>query len=459
VAVNPANPRNIVSVAKDYALGLDEGNTCAEPLHPNNVWEVWIGVYISFDHGVSWTNDLLPGFPEDSRATGVPNQRCMSDPVIAFTPSGELYLAALAWGAPVQFFASQSLASACIGQHCPPPPPPMALSDLVLAHSKNGGRTWDSIQSIYSGLTTGQWPDKPEIAIDPDYAHNHTVYVGWDLVTEPTPPSTQRDSSSKLTTVVNMRVSRTEDATGIGGFPTPAVLKDHTVVVSGVGSQCGIDPRTKLPASLCVAVSRKISQGNWNVTTVAGLDPSVIDRPIKGTLGYRADVIPTLALDRSGGSREGNVAVAWHTRGSGNSSILEVAYSPDVKLGGSTWLAVDPPPVASGTLQVLPRVAISPVTGVVGLLYYQDTRRGPTPLTARYLAGTRGGTPALWGTPATLSVPFSPADMFHQTDEVFIGDYVGLTFDFAGNALATWADGRNNRSDIYFESIPEGLPR
>jgi hypothetical protein len=103
----------------------------------------------------------------------------------------------------------------------------------------------------------------------------------------------------------------------------------------------------------------------------------------------------------------------------------------------------------------MPRVAVSP-SGVVALLYYEDALSGDgsPALTARYLAATGGGQPA-WGTPAILSVPFSPANMFDQTGSVFIGDYVGLTFDSAGNALATWADGRRDRSlfksDIFFE--------
>jgi hypothetical protein len=151
------------------------------------------------------------------------------------------------------------------------------------------------------------------------------------------------------------------------------------------------------------------------------------------------------------------VAIAWHTGGD-RSSSLKVAYSSDLKTGGGTWNSVDPPPAPFGALDVLPRVAIS-ASGKVAILYYEDAVLvGPTPLTARYLSATGNGQPA-WARPLILSAPFSPENMVHQaesykeTGTAFIGDYVGLTFDPAGNALATWADGRRNRSDIFFKSI------
>ncbi len=137
-------------------------------------------------------------------------------------------------------------------------------------------------------------------------------------------------------------------------------------------------------------------------------------------------------------------------------SSLRVAYSSDIKTGGSTWNSVDPPAASGAFHQVLPRVAVSPV-GAVALLYYEDALSGSTPLTARYLGATGSGQP-VWKAPAILSVPFSPAKMFHQAGDVFIGDYVGLTFDSAGNALATWADGRKDRSDIFFKSIATLIP-
>jgi len=141
---------------------------------------------------------------------------------------------------------------------------------------------------------------------------------------------------------------------------------------------------------------------------------------------------------------------------------INVAYFSDAKTTLMNWKHVAPS-VDGAFHHVLPRVAISP-SGVVTLLYYEDTLTlNPLPLTARYLAATASGQPA-WGTPLTLSVPFRAAffssggkfvpTMFNQVGDTFIGDYVGLTFDPAGNALATWADGREDRSDIYFKKCP-----
>jgi hypothetical protein len=438
VAVNPQNPRNIVSVAKDYSLGEDVGNTCTTPTHRTTKWEVWTGVYTSFDGGVTWSNDLLPGFPGDNRPTNVPSQRCMTDPVIAFTPDGkELYLVAMAWGAPVRRIFHPEL--------------PLREFHLILARSNDGGVTWLNIQSIYRGFTTIRWPDKPSLAIDPDYASNGTVYVAWDLVPEPN----ELDQRPQLTTVINGEVVSLEDVPGIGSLPTVAVLKDHSVVVIGLGSR----PATGAGCG-CIAVSRRTVAGNW-VPNGSLIGFYSYGETSATSNNYRAVVIPTVAVDRSGGPSDGNVAVAWHT-GSPPSSMpavfssLKVAYSSDIKMGGSTWNPVDPPAATGPFQQVLPRVAVSPL-GVVALLYYEDALSGTTPLTARYLGATGSGQP-VWAAPAILSVPFSPAKMFHQTGDVFIGDYVGLSFDSAGDALATWADGRRDRSDIFFKSIATLIP-
>jgi len=220
VAVNPTNPLNIVSVAKDYSLGQFSNlqNDCSINLHPLIKWEVWIGIYTSFDGGVSWSDDLFPGFPGDNRSTGVANQRCMTDPVVAFAPNGDLYLAADAWGAPRPD-----------GTH---------EYHIVLGKSTDGGLTWGNIQSISDGTADfahGIWPDKPQLAIDPDYVSNGTLYVGWVQFVEPSETPT-----AMLTTVVNGTVSSPAPITGIYSLPVPAVLSDHSVVAAGLKPVRGV---------------------------------------------------------------------------------------------------------------------------------------------------------------------------------------------------------------------------
>jgi hypothetical protein len=447
LAVNPLNPQNIVIVAKDYSLG--KGNACAEPLHPQNKHVVWIGVYTSFDGGVSWSNDLLPGFPGDSRPTGVPNQRCMSDPVVAFAPNGNLFLAALAWGAPA-FFPST----------CGTPPTSSSkFSDLILARSADGGRTWQ-IKSLYCGFTDGLWPDHPQIAIDLSSPSHTIVYIAWDLVDE----TKMRSTIPKLTKDFDFISDFTEDigfssgGVGLLSLPTPAVLKDASVVMSGRGFVC----------TDCVSVVRnRVSGGpGWDGVELADL-PVPFDHPSPDptTDNYSAQVFPTIAVDRSGGATDGAVAIAWHNGDPlGNTfNHLHVAYIADIRAFPVLVSESEPLPEASQH-QVLPRVAVAP-SGTVALLYYNDALTlGPGSLTTRYSAAMSSGPPN-WGAPATLSTPFSPDSMYNQvggindTDhKAFIGDYVGLIFDASGNALSAWADGRNDRSDIFFKKVPPGCP-
>jgi hypothetical protein len=422
VATNPNNGMHIVVVAKDYSLGKDIGNTCKNAPKVDNVWRVWTGVYTSFDGGVTWSNDLLPGFPGDTRPTGVPNQQCMSDPVIAFTPNGELYLAALAWGA--------SHRTGLLVEH-----------NLILARSPDSGLTWD-IRNIYPGFTDTEYADKPWLAIDPEYATNRTLYVGWHLFSA----RLQTFIGGKLTTVIDRNPAAPllshEAIPGIRYAPAPVVLRDHSVVVAGRGSWCDGEPGSVS----CVVVSRKKATGHWDD-----------DAANLGSFGMSKDLLPTIAVDRSRGRTDGNVAVAWSDGGE-----LRVSYSSDIQRGGRTWNPVNPPGPSIDAVKptgLLPRVAISPM-GIVGVLYY-DYNNTTKKLSAHYLSGGRSGEP-VWRTPVPLSGAFSPGSppnptTFNQRGEVFIGDYVGLTFGGFGNPIRTWADGRHDRSDIFFKSEPPRL--
>jgi hypothetical protein len=83
IAVNPADPLNIIATGKDYTP--NEAGDC-----------VWSGVYTTMDGGKTWKNQNVPGSPW--KKLGDPNAPvnqdfskfwCATDPVLAFSPDGK----------------------------------------------------------------------------------------------------------------------------------------------------------------------------------------------------------------------------------------------------------------------------------------------------------------------------------------------------------------------------------
>src|SRR6266568_8845930 len=86
ITVDPNNPNVIVSVAQDLRLVQFGGHR-------------WHGVYRSADGGVTWSSNLLPGFPGDTSPQGLSSPlrgfQATSDPVVAFDRAGNAYVAGI----------------------------------------------------------------------------------------------------------------------------------------------------------------------------------------------------------------------------------------------------------------------------------------------------------------------------------------------------------------------------
>ena len=83
VAVNPRNPDVIVAGSNDYCAQIVNG-------------DVWAGYYRSTDGGTTWSDSLLPGYPQDASAAGVASPahgQCAAagDPTQAFDTQGRLF--------------------------------------------------------------------------------------------------------------------------------------------------------------------------------------------------------------------------------------------------------------------------------------------------------------------------------------------------------------------------------
>jgi hypothetical protein len=152
IAVNPANPSNMITGNNDW--NYNDG----------------CGVNVTFDGGQTWTptvpDGFLPGITKFTNDPAVPGDGAYDaggDPTIAFSPDGR-----------TAYYVCQAFNFTS----------PFQIA-LLLNRSYDGGRTWQ-----HSGLTqvstftgngvskgsTGQFPDHENIHVDPT---NGYLYVTW----------------------------------------------------------------------------------------------------------------------------------------------------------------------------------------------------------------------------------------------------------------------------------------
>jgi hypothetical protein len=152
IAVNPANPKNMITGANDW--NYNDG--CA--------------VNASFDGGTTWTPTLpagfLPGVTKYTNDPDVPGTGAYDaggDPTIAFSPDGS-----------VAYYVCQAFDFTS----------PYQIA-LLLNRSYDGGRTWQRAGltqiSAFSGNgvskgSNGQFPDHENVHVDPT---NGWIYVTW----------------------------------------------------------------------------------------------------------------------------------------------------------------------------------------------------------------------------------------------------------------------------------------
>jgi len=142
IAVNPANPANLIGDANDYQIKL------AADGHANQT--AFIRAHVSFDGGKTWA--MYP-VPFNGYVATV-------DPAAAFDAAGNAYMSTLGYG---------------FGQGFPPP---SQNPDVLVAHSGDGGKTWDTVR-VASGTGVGTGPG---ILNDKEYITawgNGNVIVTW----------------------------------------------------------------------------------------------------------------------------------------------------------------------------------------------------------------------------------------------------------------------------------------
>lgn len=154
IAVDSSSPQVVVAGANDYCAAIVNG-------------EVWTGYYRSNDGGATWSNSLVPGYPDDSSAAGLASPvhgscAAAGDPTQAFDREGRLFYAFI-----------------CFNRSGP------VNGAVYAARYLNHGASYDRTVLLKKGtpsglFLSGLFQDKINLTVDQTAgSHSGNVYVAW----------------------------------------------------------------------------------------------------------------------------------------------------------------------------------------------------------------------------------------------------------------------------------------
>jgi hypothetical protein len=406
IAINPENPLHMVAGGNDYSTVRGD---------------VWVGYYWTFDGGKSWNRSFIPGWDGDFSPDGIQSDLNIyrltggtGDPVVAFGPGGEVYMAGIA------FWRSMA-----------------GPNSIWVARSDDGGVTFPGDQ-IYGDITIGDglaaFHDKEWIAVD---MNNGNVYVTWSL----------------FSGLSRAQIAFTRSTNGGQSWTPPLPLSETlNMELGNQGSQVVVGSDGRIHVTW-IDFDRGVLRYTWSDNEgdswggpmdVCDVDPMDYESN-NGT--YRTPSLPSMKVDTSGSGTDGRVYVTWSDDSEGDPNVYMV-ISPD---NGDTW--EDPFRVNgedSGNDQFFPTLAISP-NGEVVVTYY-DKREDPynTMLDMYMSASTDGGqsfvdfkiTTEPFNGNAGGGSPLGQA----TNGSAFIGDYIGSVASDE-HVLTIWCDTRNGGTD------------
>ena len=435
LAVNPADPLNVITGANDERLeplcvpSSGGASTCTRDSSTN-----FVGVYVTTDGGSSWSQQILDLSESGLVASG--------DPVVTFGPKPDgqggfsydhgarAYFAALA-GSP-EFGPNQML--------------------IAVSHSDDRGATWSAPVVATTRDNPVNFNDRLQIHADanPSSPFFGNVYVSWTLfkgsnfAAEPIVVARSTDGGLGFGKPRQLTASN-NNATGGRQASQLRTAPDGTLYVLWHGARFNQD----------AILGARSTDGGVSFTR-----PFVVSflhdlpNPIPGT-NFRVNSGPLVDVDGTGA-----VYVVWpdYTNGHG---VVQLGKSSD---GGQSWTQLTAADVPSRTA-FFPTVAVSSTNVFIGFTAIDDKPAGTAPgagiafYDAYYALSTDGG--ATFGPPAKISAASSDPDATIRNDlrSQFIGDYNGAAASADGSFWFAWTDTRNGAPCSAIDAFRTGGPR
>ncbi|HEY3250056.1 MAG TPA: T9SS type A sorting domain-containing protein [Ignavibacteria bacterium] len=287
---------------------------------------------------------------------------------------------------------------------------------LAIFKSTDGGVTFP----IGQILAQGSGEDKEMVTTDlvPGSPYRNNIYISW----------------SRLSLSPDIRLIRSSNA----GQSWSAPVFVSSPSTNGQGS----DPAVGVNGEVYVVwVSYSYTTQYFNKSTDGGLtfgSPMIIASGTAPFIPFSQSgptTFPSIAVDVSGGPRNGWIYVTWGDGRNGDADIF-LSRSTD---HGSTWSAaqrINNDALNNGKVQAWPWIAVND-SGKIAILFY-DTRNTPnTSIIEAWLARSDNGGVSF--TNEVLSSEQSPTN--RPNSDVRFGDYIGN--DFWGNKVVpVWTDER-----------------
>jgi hypothetical protein len=380
----------------------------------NEIFRLPMRAYFSSDKGSTWggVDVPLPAPP-----SGPHDTRFGSDPTLGFDTQGNAF-----YGFIVVFFSPKF--SAIKG------------TELAVARSTDGGRTWPLLTEFSSEGGENHFNDKPMLTVDqsPASPFRDNVYVAWDAAFGGSPGGGIRVAHS-TDHGASFAITRADNARGPG---------------RSIGAVPFVGPEGRLYvawndfAANVIAFNRSFDGGvTWGSqrTIAAKAIPFDIGIPAESFRG--ALVYPACDTDRSQGQHRGRLYCSWmDLNASGNTEIL-LSFSDNA---GSSWSG--PAPVghqSPGTDRFNHWLSVDPVTGDVTTAYYNATSFVTDFFLSRSTDGSATWLPDLQVTTQSSNEHdcggLFPCPSINYGNQY--GDYEGLV-SFDGISHPIWTDSRRN---------------
>ncbi len=387
VAINPANPENVVVVS--LAGGPPEG-----PGTTNFA-------YVSEDGGRSWTTVTQPN----------PDRRTQGDDAVTFDARG------LAFRSYISFEG--------IGVDRPT----TAWNGIFVSRSDDGGMSWGDPVPVVDHINTVEpFEDKPWIVTDnvEGSPHQGNVYVAW----------TRFDVYGSADPSDSTQILFSRSVDGGESFSVPhrisdsggdAVDSDDTVegAVPSVGPDGEVYVAWAGPRGI---VFDRSLDGGWTFgeDRVIGPNPGGWDIPLPGMVRHNG--MPVTGVDLSSGKDRGTIYVNWIDERNGDADVFVIA-SRD---GGERWgdpVRVNDDPLEKGRAQLFTWMAVDPADGALNVVFLdrratEENAQGVT--LARSTDGGRN----------FRNIPIDQKP-FTCPESVFYGDYLAVAA-FDGRVVAAW---------------------